>query len=294
LKIGIAGTGRMGAAIAGRLMNVGHEVAVWNRTPEKTKALAAAGARVAATPSRLAADCEIIISILTNAEAIDAAYHGKDGLLAGDVAGKLFIEMSTVRPAAEQALAAKVRAKGAALVDCPVGGTIGPARDGKLLGFAGGEATDVARARPVLEQLCRRIEHVGAVGAGASMKLAINLPLLVYWQALGEALALCQPLGLEPARVMDIFADTSGGPNLLKVRAGAIAAALNGQDITPVTFDVDSIRKDLQTMLEEARALGAQLPLVERALECFDQAAREGLGKKDAVALAARWVQRKH
>ena len=294
MKIGIAGTGRMGAAIAGRLMNVGHEVAVWNRTPEKTKALAAAGARVAATPSRLAADCEIIISILTNAEAIDAAYHGKDGLLAGDVAGKLFIEMSTVRPAAEQALAAKVRAKGAALVDCPVGGTIGPARDGKLLGFAGGEATDVARARPVLEQLCRRIEHVGAVGAGASMKLAINLPLLVYWQALGEALALCQPLGLEPARVMDIFADTSGGPNLLKVRAGAIAAALNGQDITPVTFDVDSIRKDLQTMLEEARALGAQLPLVERALECFDQAAREGLGKKDAVALAARWVQRKH
>jgi len=292
MKIGIAGTGRMGAAIATRLLGLGHEITVWNRTADKTKALAAAGARVASTPAQLAAASEIVISILTNADAIAAAYHGKDGLLAGDVAGRLFIEMSTVRPATEQALAAKVKAKGAAFVDCPVGGTIGPARDGKLFGFVGGDAADVAGARPVLDLLCRRVEHVGGVGAGASMKLAINLPLLVYWQALGEALALCKPLGLDAARVMDIFADTSGGPNLLKVRAGAIAAALSGKEITPVTFDVDSIRKDLQTMLEEARALGAQSPLVERALECFDQAAREGLGRKDAVALPAHWVQR--
>jgi len=292
LKIGIVGTGRMGAAIAARLLGLGHEVTVWNRTAEKTRTLAAAGAQVAATPAQLAGASEFIVSILTNAAAIDVAYHGKDGLLSGSVAGKLFIEMSTVRPATETALAAKVQAKGAALVDCPVGGTVGPARDGKLFGFIGGAPADVARAKPVLDLLCRRLEHVGPVGAGASLKLAINLPLLVYWQALGEALALCRPLGLDPARLMDIFADTSGGPNVLKVRGGTIAAALSGKDTGAVTFDVDSIRKDMQTMIEEARALGGALPVTERALECYDQAAREGLGGNDASALPVRWTQR--
>ena len=103
----------MGAAIGQRLMSLGHELAVWNRTAEKTRPLAAAGAKVAATPSRLVASSETIITILTDAAAIDAAYRGKDGLLAGDVAGKLFIEMSTVRPETERALAAAVRKKGA-------------------------------------------------------------------------------------------------------------------------------------------------------------------------------------
>jgi len=120
--------------------------------------------------------------------------------------------MSTVRPETERALAGKIRAKGAAMIECPVGGTIGPAKDGKLFGFVGGEAPDVARARPLLEQMCRRIEHVGPVGAGASMKLAINLPLLVFWQAFGEALALVRPLGLDAARLVDIFSDTSAVP----------------------------------------------------------------------------------
>src|SRR5438034_622573 len=104
--------------------------------------------------------------------------------------------------------------------------TVGPAREGKLFGFVGGDEGDVARAKPLLDQLCRRVEHVGPIGAGASMKLAINLPLLVYYQALGEALSLCRPLGLDPARLMDIFADPSGGPNKLKLRWPLTAAAL--------------------------------------------------------------------
>jgi len=245
MKIGIAGTGKMGAAIATRLMGLGHEIMVWNRTQEKTRALAAAGVKVAATPAALAAGVETVVSILTDARAIEAVYHGPQGLLSGDVSGKLFVEMSTVRPETEVALAARVRQKGAAIVECPVGGTVGPAREGKLIGFAGGEAADVARARPLLEQMCRRVEHVGPVGAGTRMKLAINLPLMVYWQALGEALALCAPLGLDPARVMDIFADTSGGTNALKARGPAIAGVLKGESIRTVTFDVDSARKDL-------------------------------------------------
>src|SRR5690606_38666648 len=115
--------------------------------------------------------------------AIAALYEDAQGLLAGDDAGKLFVEMSTVRPRVKTALAEAAARRGASLVDCPVGGTVGPAREGRLIGFAGGAAADVARARPVLEALCRRVEHVGPVGAGARMKLAINLPLMVYWQA---------------------------------------------------------------------------------------------------------------
>lgn len=292
MKIGLVGTGRMGSAMAVRLIGCGQEITVWNRTVEKTKALAAAGAKVAATPAQLAAAAEMIITILTDAAAIDAVYLGPDGLLGGAVAGKLFVEMSTVRPETKQALARKIESRGAALVDCPVGGTVGPAREGKLFGFVGGETSDVLRAKPVLDQLCRRVEHVGPVGAGASMKLAINLPLLVFWQALGEALVLCRSLKLDPKRLMDIFADTSGGTNVLKVRGGKIAAALEGEDTGPVTFDVDSIRKDLRTMIEEAKALGATLPVAERALECFDAAARDGLGAEDGVALPVRWARK--
>src|SRR5213078_4788856 len=225
------------------------------------------------------------------AAAIDATYHGTSGLLAGEVRGKLFIDMSTVRPDVEKALATEVRNRGAALIECPVGGTVGPAKEGKLFGFVGGDDRDVARAKPLLDQLCRRVEHVGAIGAGASMKLAINLPLLVYYQALGEALSLCRPLGLDPARLMDIFADTSGGPNMLKLRAPIIAAALAGKDPGGATFNVDSIRKDLRTMLEEARTLGRELPVTQRTLECFDRAARNGLGAADAAMLPASWLR---
>ena len=109
--------------------------------------------------------------------------------------------------------------------------TTGPARDGKLFGFVGATEAEFARAKPLLEQMCRRVEHVGPVGAGSSMKLAINLPLLVYWQALGEALSLVRPLGLEPARLVDIFTDTSGAPNMLKNRAASIATQLAGGDV---------------------------------------------------------------
>lgn len=282
--------GRMGAAMAGRLLKQGHDVTVWNRTTAKTKPLADAGAKVAATPADLASGSEMILTILTDAAAIDATYRGKHGLLEGAVIGKLFVEMSTVRPEVQRDLAKSINAKGAFLIDCPVGGTVGPARDGKLLGFIGGGDMHVARARPVLEQLCRRIDHCGAVGAGAAMKLAINLPLSVYWQAFGEALALCKPLGLDPTKLIEIFSETSGGPNTLKVRGAALADALRGKAPDPVTFDIDSIRKDLRTMLEEGRSLGRELPVSAKALECYDEASRRGLGPADAVMMTAGFV----
>lgn len=293
MKLGLLGTGRMGAAIGGRLIESGHSLTVWNRTPAKTAALVGQGARAAATPAEVVADSEVVLSILTDAAAIEAAFGAADGALSAPVAGKLFIEMSTVRPHTETTLAARIAALGGAMVECPVGGTVGPAREGKLLGLAGGDPADIERARPLLAQLCRRVEHVGPVGAGASMKLAINLPLLVYWQALGEALSLAQRTGLDPARLIDIMADTSGAPALMKFRGAAVASSLGGADLGPAHFNIDSIRKDLRTMREEAASLGRRLPAASAALESFDAAAAVGMGDRDGAELAAWWLRQR-
>ena len=293
MRIGVAGLGRMGTAIAERLKEVGHDLVVWNRSAEKTRLLADAGAEVASTPADLAGRAEVILTILTDADAIETVYRGPSGLLSADLAGKLVIEMSTVQPETEAKLAGEVRAKGAAFVECPVGGTTGPARQGKLIGLAGGEAADVERARPILEQLCRRLEHVGPVGAGASMKLAINLPLMVFYQALGEAYALTKHLGKDTGWMIDLFADSSGGPNVLKNRGPTIAKALLGEDLGAPAFDVSSIRKDLRTMLAEGKAKGFDLPLVARTLAVFDEAAQSGWGGRDGSSLPGYWTQRK-
>ena len=290
MNIAILGIGRMGGAIAERLLDQGHTLSVWNRTPDKAQKLVARGAHPAATPAQAVATSDIVISVLTDAKAIEQTYAGAGGVLSGKIQGKLLIDMSTVRPQTQIELAAKLKAAHAAFVECPVGGTVGPARDGKLLGLAGGSAADFARAKPVLEQLCRRLEHVGDVGAGASLKLAINLPLLVYWQALGEALALAAPSGLSPERLMDILADTSGAPSILKLRAPAIVSALQGKDMGPAHFNIDSIRKDLRTMVEEAQTLGYTLPTAQAALTSFNQAAAGGLGQGDGTQLAAWWL----
>jgi 3-hydroxyisobutyrate dehydrogenase len=290
MQIALAGTGKMGAAMARRLMASGHAVAVWNRTAARAQPLLDEGATWAASPAALAASADIVLTMLIDEAALDEVYLGADGLLSGPVAGRLFIDMSTVSPAKPQQIGARVQAAGASFLECPVGGSVGPAKEGRLLGFVGGTAEDLARARPVLELLCRRIEHVGPLGAGATMKLTINLPLMVYWQTLSEALSLVQPLGLDPARVVDILADTSGGPNMLKVRGAAIAQALSGQ-AGPVSVDVATMRKDMRAMLAQGAELGARLPLTETALRTFEQAAAQGLDAADCTQLPVWWLK---
>lgn len=289
MQIGMIGLGRMGSAMAHRLIEAGHQLTVWNRTPEKAASLVEAGATLAATPFAVASACEIIITIMFDADALDAVFKGGNGLLSADLGGKLVIEMSTVRPHVEQGLAALVEAHGGRFIECPVGGTVGPARTGKLLGMVGGTAADFERALPILNQLCRRVEHIGPAGAGAAMKLAINLPLALYWQAFGEANALIGHLGLDPKFLVEFFTDTSGGSNALKNRAEAVAAALAGGDGGPATFDLAGICKDLRTMLEEARARGFDLPIVARTLGIYDAAARAGQGGRDTSWVATIW-----
>ncbi len=291
MHAGIAGTGKMGSAMAKRLLSLDHSVTVWNRSPERAAPLLELGASWAETPRDLAAQCDIVISMLTDDAALDAVYFGDTGLMSAALAGRLFIDMSTVSPATQQATGARVQALGADYLECPVGGSVGPAREGKLLGFVGGAESDLARARELLDTLCRRVEHVGPLGAGATMKLAINLPLMVYWQTLGEALSLVQPLGLDPARVIDIFADTSGGPNMLKVRGPMIAQALSGDASVPVSVNVATMRKDLRAMLAEAARNHVKLPGTALALQAFEQAAASGLDAADCTQLPVWWLR---
>ena len=292
MKIGVCGTGRMGSSIAQRLMSVGHEVAVWNRSLAKTKPLTDAGAKLFASPAELVAGCEVIIVMLLNDAASEAVYREPNGILKSKLAGKLVIDMSTVHPDTMTSNGSSVLQQGAAFVECPVGGSTGPAKEGKLFGLVGGAKADLTRAMPVLEQLCRRTEHVGALGSGATMKLAINLPLLVYWQALGEALTICKPLNLSADRLIDILSDTAGTPTAMKGRGAAIAKVLGGSPMGETAFGVSAAKKDLATAVQFGASIHAELPVTESALACFEEAEAAGLGEADATAVSVRWAQR--
>jgi 3-hydroxyisobutyrate dehydrogenase len=197
-----------------------------------------------------------------------------------------------VRPDTMVSIGTSVLKQAAAFVECPVGGTVGPAREGKLLGLAGGNQADVDRAMPLLDQLCRRIEHVGGLGSGATLKLAVNLPLLVYWQALGEALTICKPLNLPAERLIDILTDTSGAPTAMKGRGPAIAKVLGGAPMGPTAFALSGAKKDLATAVQFAASIHAELPVTASALACFEEAEAAGLGDADATAVSTRWTQR--
>jgi 3-hydroxyisobutyrate dehydrogenase len=292
MKIGVCGTGRMGSSIAQRLMSVGHEVGVWNRNSGKTRPLTDAGAKLFASPAELAAGSEVVIVILLNDAATEAVYRGPKGILTAALAGKLVIDMSTIHPDTMKSNGASALQQGAAFVESPVGGSTGPAKEGKLFGLVGGAKADVARAMPLLEQMCRRIEHVGeTVGSGSMMKLAVNLPLLVYWQALGEALTICKPLNLPADRLIDILSDTAGTPTAMKGRGAVIAKVLGGAPPGETAFGLNAAKKDLATAVQFGASIHVELPVTASALACYKEAEAAGLGDADATAISTRWSQ---
>ena len=287
MTIGICGTGKMGSAMAQRLLEGGEALAVWNRTTSRAQPLIELGATLAASPAELAILCETVIVMLIDDAALHAVYDGEDGLLSGDLGNTLIIEMSTVLPKTTQELADKVRAAGGALVECPVGGTIMPALKGQLLGMIGGAADDAARARPVLEKLCRRADHVGPVGAGAAMKLAINLPLLVYWEALGEALSFAEHAGVDRALAVDILGDSSGAAKAAPLFLPGILAALDGEAPPATAFEVAGALKDLDLMLDFAAGADIAVPSIAGVRPSYQSAVEDGWGERDFPLLTA-------
>jgi 3-hydroxyisobutyrate dehydrogenase len=282
----------MGTAIARRLIATGHEVRVWNRTESNAQDARDAGAAWTPTLGELVNASEAVISFLLDNAAVERVYLGTNGLLTGHVEGRLFIDMSTVSPGTHARIAPAMASRNAEFIECPVSGSVPTAQSGALVGFAGGEAAAYERAQPLLAQLCRRVERVGALGAGARMKLAANLLLTVFWQALGESLLLVDPSTVNAARAIDLLADSNIGAGILRTRAGQITAALDGDAPGVVAFDVDTMRKDLRYMAEEAAVHGNFLPLANRTLKCFDRASSEGSGGMDAVAYPAYWIAR--
>ncbi len=291
MKIGVCGTGRMGAAIAQRLMSVGHEVGVWNRDAAKTRPLAEAGAKSFASPAELVDGCEAVIVMLLNDAATEAVYQGANGILKGKLTGKLVIDNSTVRPDTMISMGAAVHQGRRRLCRMSSGRQHGAGQGRQTVGSGGrqrcrrhaGDAdprTDVPAHRA-----CR-----SARARAPRLKLAVNLPLLVYWQALGEALAICQPLKLAPERLIDILTDTSGAPAAMKGRGPVIAKALAGQPLGSAAFALSAAKKDLATAVAFAHSIHAELPVTASALKCFEEAEAAGLGDKDATAVSSRWA----
>lgn len=283
-RIGVVGLGKMGFAIAERLAGSGFDLVVWNRTRARAEGLAA---KVVDTPATLAGSVTTIVSVLSDDAAVDAVYRGAGGLLAADLAGRTIVEFCTMSPDRARGLEADVAARGGRFLECPVGGTVAPAREGTLLGLAGGTAEAFEAARPVLETLTRRLEHLGPVGSGSAMKLAINLPLMVYWSALGEALGLALAEGVEASLALDILADSSGAIGAAKKRVPPIREMVVEGRAGEANFALETALKDMGEMIALAEGHGLSSEVIGAARARAARALAEGWAGRDASLTAA-------
>lgn len=279
-RLGFIGLGRMGQAMAGRLLAAGFSLTMHNRTRSRADVLIASGATWVDTPAEVVARSDLIFTILTDERAVETIYRGQNGLLSTDASGRLFIEMSTIRTATILALAEVVEQHGAHLLDAPVSGTVAPAREGQLLVLVGGRASDLERARPALSVLGRRIVHLGGQGAGATMKLALNMTMACFWGALAESLAMGQQFGLSRAAMLDVFLDS---PVALPALRSKTPVLLGETD--EVAFDVTGVRKDLRSMVATALDAGVPAPVAAAALAHFAAATAAGYSERDLAAI---------
>lgn len=282
MKVGIVGLGRMGSAMSRRLTEQDCAVVAWDHKASATRAAAERGTRIAADARAVASEAEVVISIITEDHGVRRVFTGPNGLLEADVSGKLFIEMSTLQPMTGRELVPLVEARGARLIESPVLGTIPSVRDGTLLSLAGGRAEDVERARAVLGKLTRRIVHMGPNGAGYAMKLAVNLGLGAYIQALSEGLALGLQQGLALEQMLDVLKEAPTATGWLNSK---VPVLLGGS--TDVTLDIRTMRKDLMSALATGTFTGVPMPLAAGALASFSAAVAGGAGDGDLAELAA-------
>jgi 2-hydroxy-3-oxopropionate reductase len=266
--------------MARNLLAAGYEVVAWNRSPGPLEALVEAGARAGGSPAAVAAEAEILITILKDDPVVRAVLGGPEGAIAAAPAGALVIDMSTVSPALARELAAEAGAAGVAFLDAPVsGGDVG-ARDGTLSIMVGGEAADVERARPVFEVLGSRVTHVGAAGAGQVAKACNQVVVAVIFAGLSESLVLGSKLGVDPAAILDAVGGGMAGNRIMEVRRENFL----GHDFAP-GFKVDLHHKDLEIALGASAEVDAPLPLTAEVQQMFRQLRAAGHGEEDDSAL---------
>lgn len=281
--VGVLGIGRMGGSMARALAAAGHDVVLWNRTPDAARTLAdELGGRAAATPADVARTATVCISMLADGAAVDDVYTGPDGLIAGAGPDDVLVDTSTVPPSTLRAHEAAVRATGAGLLDAPVSGSVALATSGKLTLMVGGDEADLIRARPVLDALAATIFHLGPLGSGAAMKLAVNTVIFGLNQALAEGLVLAEAAGIERAAAYDVLATSAVGAPYV----GYKRAAFLEPEATPVAFALDLAAKDLGLIADLATAVGIDLPQAAIDLDIIQAAARERGGDRDFSAVA--------
>jgi len=276
VRLALIGTGMMGERMGQRLLDAGHELAVYNRTTRRTRTLAAAGAAVAATPREAASGAEAVLTVLADPDAVRAAAYGDAGLLAGMRMGSLWMDVSTVGPDDSREFAATARERGVSMIDAPVSGSVGAAGKGMLVFLVGGAEEHVAAARPVFDALGRASIHLGPSGAGSAGKLAANTFLLSAMAAGVEALRFGVSQGVEPSALLTALGRTGIVPawaveKLERVEEG---------DLRPA-FTLALAEKDLGLIVAQAAAVGEDLPLVHAVHALYAEALARGRGDLD-------------
>jgi len=278
--VGFVGLGVMGTAISRRLLDAGHTLTVWNRTREKAEPLLAAGARWSESPREVAERSDLVFTMVTNTEAVQAVTEGPDGLLAGLGDGKVYVDMSTASPANTRALAEKVEAAGAEMLDSPVSGTSVTVEQGKASLMVGGGDDVFERAKPVLDAIAPKVFHVGETGSAVTLKIAINLSLAVQMLAFSEGLLLAEKSGISREDAVEAMLGSVIASPMVVYRGPLV---LGHPD--EVWFDCHMMQKDLNLALELGQELEVPLPTTAIANEFLTAANAMGIGEKDFAVL---------
>jgi 3-hydroxyisobutyrate dehydrogenase/2-hydroxy-3-oxopropionate reductase len=270
----------MGGAMVGTLRRAGLDVVAWNRDRSKLDAvIAATGARPAATAREAASAGDVVLSSLADDAAVEDVYASVRGDLRAD---SVVLEMSTIAPSTVRRIAPWVTAAGAAFLDAPVSGSVSTVESGQLTIMVGGDAGALERARPVLDALSAKILHVGELGAGATMKLAVNALVHGLNVALAESLVLAERAGVERTTAYEVFASgAAAAPFVLYKRA-----AYERPDETPVAFSLELVAKDLDLILGLAAEVGAPVPQAKTNRNQVRAAIDAGLAQRDLSAVA--------
>lgn len=280
MKVGFVGLGVMGRPMTGHLLAAGHELAIWARRPDSTAALAEAGARVCATPAELAACCEVVISVVTASTDVEQLALAPEGLLAGFAPGAIHVDMSTIAPGTARRVAARYAEKGVGWLDAPVsGGEVG-ARDATLAIMAGGAADVLERVRPLLSCLGRTIVHIGPAGAGQVAKACNQMIMVNAIQACAEAMRLAGAHGVDLHKVREALMGGSAASRVLDVMGGRMAV----RDFVP-GIQSRLHHKDFAILMEEARQLGAPLPVAAQTWQQLNALMALGAGRDDTASL---------
>jgi 3-hydroxyisobutyrate dehydrogenase/2-hydroxy-3-oxopropionate reductase len=267
--VALLGTGRMGSAMARSIARGGFELVLFNRSPAKAESLATElGATVAGSAAEAVAAATVAISMVSNEAAVEELYRGPDGILDGLAPGRVLLEMSTVPPYVCQGLDDEVRSRGGTILDAPVSGSVPLAEAGTLTIMVGGDAGALEQARPVLEAMSSRIFHMGPLGTGATIKLAVNSIIFALNQSLSEALVLAERAGVERATAYEVFANSAIAAPYTKYKEAAFVDPAG----TPVAFSLELAAKDLDLILTLARAAGATMEQTETNLAIIEAA----------------------